>query len=693
MSAAIAGNYITLRGLCEYISVSPATGRNWLKMGKITPQTEKNGVPLFTQEYVRRLKKDLLTGQNSLLKSRRNKKYVTGSSIYESYITAASANIPKVQQLMEMVSSQGIILGEMELRALLAECALQLILQREGIFVSAATERSIAGQEKIVPLEGLSVPAGVSVLSYYLKEQFPLNGYEFLIDDLIWDKKGVLSCLQKYPQWFTTEYRYEEAEDILGLLYISCKNIGNRKAAGTYYTPTFVVKKLINGLFEANDAEGKKVLDPCCGTGNFLLQLPGEVMLENIYGGDIDCISVCIARINLALKFHAPRRELLYGHICIKDYLSMEMAVRFDFIIGNPPWGYQFTEDEKKRLRDKYACACGKSIESYDVFTEQAISNLKCGGIISFVLPESILNVKAHMPIREFLMKQSSIQYLEYLGEVFGGVQCPSIILQVLYDSRPMRCAGMKVRDRERSYTITGERRVCREYFNFTATDEEYGILQKIAQVPRKATLAGKAKFALGIVTGNNKKFLTNEKLKGNEMILKGSDIHKFRFMEGTSFIAYRPDLFQQTAPTQYYRAPQKLLYRFISSQLVFAYDDRQTLSLNSCNVLIPEIEGLEMKYVLAVLNSRVAQFYFDKSFQSVKVLRSHIEQIPIPAIDRAGQESIIRLTDKLIAPAEDDDTAGNYEILDVAIAQIYGLSQEEYQAVKESVGACSFYD
>ena len=111
-------------------------------------------------------------------------------------------------------------------------------------------------------------------------------------------------------------------------------------------------------------------------------------------------------------------------------------------------------------------------------------------------------------------------------------------------------------------------------------------------------------------------------------MILKGSDIQKFRFTEGKRFIAYRPELFQQTAPTEYYRAPRKLLYRFISDQLVFAYDDRQTLSLNSCNVVIPEIEGLEMKYVLAVLNSRVAQFYFEKSFQSVKVLRSHIEHI-----------------------------------------------------------------
>lgn len=40
MSAAKAANYVALRGLCESICDSPATGRNWLEMGKITPQIE-----------------------------------------------------------------------------------------------------------------------------------------------------------------------------------------------------------------------------------------------------------------------------------------------------------------------------------------------------------------------------------------------------------------------------------------------------------------------------------------------------------------------------------------------------------------------------------------------------------------------------------------------------------------------------
>lgn len=678
--------YMTLQEVCDELSVTLPTGRNWLRLGKLESQVKADGVPLFTQEYVSQLKNDLITGKNRALRNRRNKKYVSGSSVYESYITAASANIRKIRRLWEMICSTEDVLEDIELRALLAECALQLILQREGIEVPQAAKEDIEVPQAAGSGEGGSVSCRGNRLPRYIRAAFPLSGYEFLIDDLLPDKAGALFCVERHPEWFAVEYQYEKTEDILGLLYISCKNLGNRKATGAYYTPTSIVKKLIGRLFEGNHAENKSVLDPCCGTGNFLLQLPEEVGVENIYGCDIDDISVCIARINLALKFRLPSRHVLYEHIKARDYLLFGMEESFDYIIGNPPWGYEFTEDEKERLRERYVCAQGKNIESYDVFTEQAISDLKCGGILSFVLPESILNVRAHMPIREFLMEDSSIQYLEFLGEVFHGVNCPSIILQVLHDHKSLRCVGMTVKDENRVFTIAEERSVRKEGFNFSVTDEEYRILQKIEHVRHKVTLAGHARFALGIVTGNNKKYISQEKTNENEVVLKGTDIHKFRYAAGSNYIAYKPELFQQSAPTQFYRAPQKLLYRFICSQLVFAYDDRQTLSLNSCNVLIPEIEGVEMKYILAVLNSRIAQFYFRKSFQSMKVLRSHIEQIPIPAVGRDRQEEIIHLADRLITSPEEASIEKDYELLDGRMAQIFGLSREEYAVVKACV-------
>lgn len=47
----------------------------------------------------------------------------------------------------------------------------------------------------------------------------------------------------------------------MGLIYISLKNIGNRKATGTYYTLEKIVENLNNKLFEKEKINEKRILD------------------------------------------------------------------------------------------------------------------------------------------------------------------------------------------------------------------------------------------------------------------------------------------------------------------------------------------------------------------------------------------------------------------------------------------------
>ena len=199
-------------------------------------------------------------------------------------------------------------------------------------------------------------------------------------------------------------------------------------------------------------------------------------------------------------------------------------------------------------------------------------------------------------------------------------------------------------------------------------------------------SLLNQSIFALGIVTGNNKKYILKNQIPSAEIILKGSDLYPFMYKPSSNYIVFQPENFQQTARAEYYRAPEKLLYRFVCNQLVFAYDNKQTLSLNSCNILIPEISGLHIKYVLAVLNSRMAQFYFMKQFHSVKVLRSHIEQIPIPAIEMQEQETVIRIVDSILTATDQHEMTKAYDALDQIIAKHYGLDKTEYQCILASV-------
>lgn len=652
----------TLNELCDTLSISTATGRNWVKLGKLIPDHMEKRTPVFTKDYVEKLKNELKTGDNSALKSRRNKKYVSGHALYNSYVSEGCKNLLELQKLLSIVEDNKVELTEEVIQLLLADCALHLFADKQDLcFIN---DRNL--------------------LAKFLNNEISTGKYDELIRCLIVDDSMAIQFCRNNERLFDLDYKYEGNEDVLGLIYISCKNIGNRKATGSYYTSTKIVKKLIHQL-DIEDED--RILDPCCGTGNFLLQLPQNVKVDNIYGIDIDKVSIKITRLNLSLKYDNADIITICKHITNGNYLLDKQSGVFSFIIGNPPWGYDFSEDESDQLRKQYYAATGRNIESYDVFIEQGLKHLASGGILSYVLPEAVLNVKAHMPIRQYILSNKSIKYLACLGNAFDGVQCPCIILQLENTDAGFSTIGMRVDDGIQQFSIEVERNVDAEYFSFTTTDQEYEIIRKVSKRSDVEYLLGNADFALGIVTGNNKEYITNVKTDYNEMVLKGSDVCKYHINKTDNYVAFRPETFQQVAPTEMYRAKEKLLYRFICSQLVFAYDDKQTLSLNSCNIVIPRAEGLEIKYILAILNSRIAQFIYRKQYNSIKVLRSHIESIPLPKVDMDQQREIIQLAEKLINGQSNDNTTKIYNEIDDKISDVFELTDKEREIIKLSLG------
>ena len=479
-------------------------------------------------------------------------------------------------------------------------------------------------------------------------------------------------------------------EDTLGFAYISLRDLSHRKQTGAYYTPEKTVNTLIYNLKNCANVQNKILCDPCCGTGNFLIGLVGNgVKIENLYGQDIDEISILITRINMFLLDNSITKEQLYSQFVCGDTLSNTFSRKFSVVLGNPPWGYDFNKEETAYLTANYITAKNKGMESYDLFIEKGVSMLEEGGYLAYVLPEAILSVNSHQQARELIVKNTAFRFVSYLGNAFSGVQCPAIILGVQKGSHG-ETKGCRIGLNNKEFIINENRDVDATSFSFNMCDEEYDCLQVISSVQNAKYLANNAKFALGIVTGNNKEYIANEKADGMEVILKGSDIFRYAMKESDNYIHFAPEKFQQVAPTEMYRAEEKLLYRFIAEVPVFTYDNQQTLSLNSCNILIPQIEGMNIKYILAILNSSVAAYFINKKYNSVKLLRSHIESLPIPMVSAEKQNDIIRKVDHIMNSSE--NISGPYEDLDGDIMALYGLTAEQTDIIRTSLrGKASF--
>ena len=639
---------LTLSQVCDLFSISQATAKNWIRLGKL--KTDSNS-ETFDKTYIETLLAEIKSGKDSRLKSRRNKKGVSGKVLYKDYITSECN-----REIVEEILSSCDQITEEELRVILARFAIQLYQQNVGLVVSD---------------------------NALFQNQTQVSNHK-VFNRLIADLLGDIDMSKFDSTNIQTALEYQiqfvPLEDTLGFVYISLRDLSHRKQTGAYYTPAKTVNTLINNLKKCIDLENKTVCDPCCGTGNFLIGLVGNgIKAENLYGQDIDEISILIVRINMFLLDNNITAEQLYSQFVCDNTLSNTFSQKFSIVLGNPPWGYDFSKEEITSLLANYITAKSKGVESYDLFVEKGLAMLDENGYLAYVLPEAILSVASHQQSRELIINNTAFKFVCYLGNVFSGVQCPAIILglQNGYKGQTKHC---RIKLDNKEFIINGNREIDASLFSFNMNDAEYDCLRVISSVENAKYLANNAKFALGIVTGNNKGYIKDTKADGLEIVLKGSDIYRYAMKETSNYIHFAPESFQQVAPTEIYRAKEKLLYRFISEVPVFTYDNKQTLSLNSCNILIPQIKGINIKYVLAILNSSVAAYFISKKYNSVKLLRSHIESLPIPMVSEERQSEITKKVDHIMNSNE--NISGLYEELDNEIMDIYSLSTKQRKTI-----------
>jgi len=638
-----AKNIIDLEKAASFLGISTATVRNWVKCGYLQAHTTDKRY--FHIEEIENVKANIKNGDLNKLNGRANKSKAERTFIPDEYLQDG-VSVDDITKIINFVSGNNI---DISLSLLLLSLN---SLQKEKILPSITIQDLIS---KNFVFANKQIGEEVKAWLSEIKSGDIKSEYAFLLNCTI-----------------------PKQRDTLGFLYQSLLLEGKKSQNGSYYTPEVIVNEIIKDYTKKNS----KILDPCCGTGQFLLAFADVIENpKNIYGVDVDDIAVRIARLNILIKYKnqnfAPNIVCKNTLFEIGNYdlfsLNDENIRDFDVIATNPPWGVHFSKTDIDRLKTSFSEIT--SLESFSYFLKKSIDLLRDDGTLSFILPESILNVKTHKDIREIILKNTHIQKVSYLNRVFKNVFTPVIRLDLKKSKKENN--QIEIRKDGEAYTAKQSKWKNNQDFVFDihANGVDTAIIDKIFNV-HHTTLAGQADWALGIVTGNNKAYIVSDKQKDFEEIYKGKDIEKLALSNPSNYIKFTPEKFQQVAPIEKYRAKEKLIYRFISKYLVFAYDDKQKLTLNSANVVIPKIPNYPIKVIAALLNSSPYQLIFQKKFSSIKVLRNHIEQMPLPLWDKEIFDKIIKLADEAIEN-------NKFEKLDDYIMSQYSLSSEEISYIK----------
>jgi len=489
-----------------------------------------------------------------------------------------------------------------------------------------------------------------------------------------------------------------------------------RKAGGVYYTPDYIVNYIVENtlgkLIENKTPEEVakiKVLDPSCGSGSFLLgaydyllnwhldyykknkpikkyslkenplteenqltiQEKKRILLNNIFGVDIDNQAVEVSKLSLLLKALENETEftvknslvlfkeralpnidhtILCGNSLIENdfyeeglFLTRKEERKinafdwkkafplvfeqggFDCIIGNPPWGQKaisFLKGEKDYLRRKYPISCIGILDFFRFFIEKSFRLMRKDAFCGMVLPDIIL-LKNYVSTRKQMLELSQIQQIIHWGMAFRDVNLDTCTIISQYSQTPSeKLIRILIHQKEQSlinqihqsnfWTNEGYK------FNLFLNNENRELLEKL----RKNTVFDDFFEAHeGIHTGNirQKLFLESPINKNCKKLIFGKNgMNRYFLSWENKWVHYDKNIIDKSqkeyagmGKREYFESP-KLVVRRTGDFVLASIDTENYYFSNNVFVCLPKKDNpFNLKFVLGLLNSKLMTWFY----------------------------------------------------------------------------------
>ncbi len=640
-----------------------------------------------------------------------------------------------------------------------------------------------------------------------------------------------------------------------------------RKAGGVYYTPEYVVEYIVKNtagkLVEGKTPEEVSkitIVDPACGSGSFLIGAyqflmdwhknyytsngkPSKgnksnpltpdgnlttaekkrILLNNIYGVDIDIIAVEVTKLSLLLKcmegeteasiatqlslfkervlptldnnikdgnslvdtdFYAGELELgfekkikpfnwqrAFPEVCniktkpiteptpkeklikalinsvetekeldntLKGFLntledpklSYGLNSGFDIVIGNPPYGAEFSDEVKSYFLQKFRSQ-NYQLDSYLIFLEQSITRiLKPKGKFGMIIPNPWLTNLFQKNGRRFIFENTVVDEIVHFKQpVFPKVTVDTEIVLLTKTQPSNNRIQITIVEKDKKLLHDKNKIIYHnqnewidlngDVVNIFLEENEKRLFKKITtdtkplenyfniNVGIKPYQVGKGKPKQTRKDVVNRVFDSDK--KENELYrkyLRGSDIHRYSTIPLKERYLKFGDWLAEPRSTANFNAIEKIFMRQTGDSLIGTLDTKQYLCLNNMHILVPK-ESLphDVKYFLGIINSNLLNWYYqtlnpEKGEALAEVKKTNVAQLPIRIADAKLYSEIVKLVDQLLhlneekaeakLPTKISQFEGKIDFCETRINeivyQLYGLTEDEIKIVEEKI-------
>jgi type I restriction-modification system DNA methylase subunit len=521
-----------------------------------------------------------------------------------------------------------------------------------------------------------------------------------------------------------------------------------RKAGGVYYTPQYVVeyivKNTVGKLIERKTPEEIskfKIVDPACGSGSFLIGAyqylldwhknyytgngkksksknnpitpegnlttaeKKRILLNNIFGVDIDVNAVEVTKLSLLLKcmegetsasinyqlsmFHERVLPTLDSNIkdgnslvdldfyasqldfgeekkikpfsWQKGFPEVFMQGGFDVVIGNPPYGATLSREELNYIINTFQ-ESKRSPDSYCVFIVKAKNLLKPNGTLGFIVPNTFCDLENCSGFRKWFLTEFKPILFNQTGWAFKDAVVDTLVFISLNEKSNAKdelviSLGDLTYKRSLNEFLNNELYKI-DYRNSNANTlflnkfKSFKVLADFVNIKAGVKLYEKGK---GIPPQTDKiikeKPFTKKASSDSTdwlPIYRGASIARYSKLIPNEFVKYGEWLAAPRNADLF--SGTKILMRRTDDKLRSTIDVSESICVNSCHVIkFKNVQCFDYKYILGLLNSKLLQKIFElqnpqmigKVFSEIKVI--YVERLPIKEIDQNNKFEILR--------------------------------------------------
>jgi hypothetical protein len=225
--------------------------------------------------------------------------------------------------------------------------------------------------------------------------------------------------------------------------------------------------------------------------------------------------------------------------------------------------------------------------------------------------------------------------------------------------------------------------------FELDASDEVSHLLVKVEVGARPFGEIGGAYF--GIQTFDRKAFVSSSKRGASyKPVIDGGNVFRYYLAPHHEYLDYRPENIKSGGDPRIYKR-ERIVVRQIGKYPEGTLCPKGLLTLNTIYNLYTDDPAFDIKYVLAILNSRLTQFYwlarfYDNKETFPKIKKQPLHSIPIKIVPLEKQAPIIALVDKILFAKQANPQAGTSaweREIDQLVYKLYGLTEEEIKIVE----------